>query len=130
MLRSQGSTFRCAACASPQALADLVLASSCTPPFTPLLAQGGRPALDGGLTDNVPVAAVERADRPTLVLLARRYARLPPHAGRRYVQPSAPVPVAAWDYTDARGIQAAFDLGRRDGEKFGRDPVMLPCIGA
>ena len=70
-------------CASPQALADLVLASSCTPPFTPLLAQGGCPALDGGLTDNVPVAAVERADGPTLVLLARRYARklshLPAH---------------------------------------------------
>ena len=91
---------------------------------------GGPPGARRGLTDNVPVAAVERADRPTLVLLARRYARLPPHAGRRYGQPSAPVPVAAWDYTDARGIQAAFDLGRRDGERFGRDPVMLPCIGA
>jgi hypothetical protein len=35
-----------------------------------------------------------------------------------YVQPSRPVPVASWDYTDPDGLQAAFDLGRRDGEAF------------
>jgi predicted acylesterase/phospholipase RssA len=105
-------------CATPEALADLVLASSCTPPFTPALAYGGRPALDGGIADNVPAAAVEGDDGPTLVLLTRRYARLPRHPGRVYVQPSAPVPVSAWDYTDPAGIQAAFDLGRRDGETF------------
>jgi hypothetical protein len=44
------------ACRTPEALADLVLASSCTPPLTPLLMQGGRPSLDGGIADNVPVA--------------------------------------------------------------------------
>lgn len=107
-------------CASPEALADLVLASSCTPPFTPALALGGRPALDGGIADNVPAAAVHADDGPTLVLLTRRYARLPRHPGRVYVQPSAPVAVSAWDYTDPAGIQAAFDLGRRDGDAFAR----------
>jgi predicted acylesterase/phospholipase RssA len=107
-------------CPTPESLADLVLASSCTPPFTPALAHGGRPALDGGVADNVPAAAVESGDGPTLVLLTRRYARLPAHPGRSYVQPSAPVPVSAWDYTDAAGVQAAFDLGRRDGEAFAR----------
>jgi predicted acylesterase/phospholipase RssA len=105
-------------CASPEALADLVLASSCTPPFTPALAHGGRPALDGGIADNVPAAAVDADDGPTLVLLTRRYARLPSHPGRVYVQPSAPVPVSAWDYTNPKGLQAAFDLGRRDGASF------------
>lgn len=105
-------------CADPEALADLVLASSCTPPFTPALRFGGRHALDGGVADNVPAAAVEADDGPTLVLLTRRYRRLPRHPGRVYVQPSAPVSVGAWDYTDARGIQAAFDLGRRDGDAF------------
>ena len=105
-------------CATPEAFVDLVLASSCTPPFTPALAYGGRPALDGGIADNVPAAAVEGDDGPTLVLLTRRYARLPRHPGRVYVQPSAPVPVSAWNYTDPAGIQAAFDLGRRDGETF------------
>jgi hypothetical protein len=105
-------------CASPESLADLVLASSCTPPFTPALAYGGRPALDGGVADNVPAAVVDADDGPTLVLLTRRYPRLPAHPRRVYVEPSTPVPVSAWDYTDPGGIQAAFDLGRRDGEAF------------
>jgi predicted acylesterase/phospholipase RssA len=107
-------------CPSPEALADLVLASSCTPPFTPALTYGGRPALDGGITDNVPAAAVDSDDGPTLVLLTRPFARLPRDPARVYVQPSVPVPVSAWDYTDPAGIQAAFDLGRRDADRFAR----------
>jgi predicted acylesterase/phospholipase RssA len=95
-----------------------VLASSCTPPFTPALLHAGRPALDGGIADNVPAAAVEADDGPTLVLLTRRFARLPAHPGRIYVQPSAPIPVSAWDYTDPEAIQAAFDLGCRDGASY------------
>jgi predicted acylesterase/phospholipase RssA len=114
-------------CADPAALADLVLASSCTPPFTPALAHGGRPVLDGGIADNVPAAAVDGDDGPTLVLLTRRYARLPRHPARVYVQPSAPVPVSAWDYTDPAGIQAAFDLGRRDGDAFGMAAAAAPA---
>lgn len=102
-------------CATPEALADLVLASSCTPPFTPRLTYAGAPALDGGIVDNVPVAAV---GVPALVLLTRRYRRLPDRPGVCYVQPSRPVPVSAWDYTDPSGLQAAFDLGRRDGAAF------------
>ena len=98
-------------CPSPEALADLVLASSCTPPFTPALAYGGRPALDGGIADNVPAAAVDADDGPTLVLLTRPFARLPRDPARVYVQPSVPVPVSAWDYTDPAGIQAASTSG-------------------
>jgi predicted acylesterase/phospholipase RssA len=107
-------------CRTPEALADLVLASSCTPPFTPLLRHDGKPALDGGIADNVPVAALGDAPGPTLVLLARRYRRLPLHASRVYVQPSTAVPVSSWDYTNPAGLQAAYDLGRRDGETFAR----------
>ena len=106
------------ACRTPEALADLVLASSCTPPFTPLLLHGGKPALDGGISDNVPVAALDDAPGLTLVLLARRYRRLPAHASRVYAQPSADVPVSSWDYTNPAGLQAAYDLGRRDGDAF------------
>lgn len=105
-------------CATPEALADLVLASSCTPPLTPRLAFDGRLALDGGIVDNVPAAVVDPG--PTLVLLTRRFAKLPVHPRRTYVQPSRPIPVASWDYTDPAGLQAAFDLGRRDGEAFSR----------
>jgi predicted acylesterase/phospholipase RssA len=105
-------------CRTPEALVDLVLASSCTPPFTPLLRYGGEPALDGGIADNVPVAGLGDAAGTTLVLLARRYRRLPAHPSRVYVQPSTEVPVSSWDYTNPAGLQAAYDLGRRDGEAF------------
>ena len=67
------------ACRTPEALADLVLASSCTPPFTPLFMQDGKPSLDGGIADNVPVAALADTPGATLVLLTRRYRRLPVH---------------------------------------------------
>jgi hypothetical protein len=103
-------------CESADALADLVLASSCTPPFTPLLHHAGRPVLDGGIADNVPVDAA--GDGPVLVLLTRPFRRLPQHPLRTYVQPSRPVPVRSWDYTDPAGLQAAFDLGQHDGDAF------------
>jgi hypothetical protein len=83
--------------------------------------------LDGGIADNVPAAAVDGNDGPTLVLLTRRYPRLPRHPARVYVQPSAPVSVSAWDYTDPAGIQAAFDLGRRDGEAFAMAATAAPA---
>ena len=105
-------------CRTPEELADLVLASSCTPPFTPLLWYGGRPALDGGIVDNVPVAALGVTQGATLVLLTRRHRKLPAHPSHVYVQPSTDVPVAIWDYTNPVGLQATYDLGRRDGEKF------------
>ena len=108
------------ACHTPEALADLILASSCTPPFTPMLLQGGRPSLDGGIADNVPVDAWADAPGTTLVLLTRRYRRLPVHSQRLYAQPSTDLPVASWDYTNPAGLQAGYDLGRRDGEVFAR----------
>jgi Patatin-like phospholipase len=107
---------RVSECATPEALADLVLASSCTPPFTPLLSHCGRPALDGGIADNAPVEAV--GDGPTLVLLTRPFVRLPAHPLRTYLQPSRQVPVRSWDYTDPEGLDAAFALGRNDAERW------------
>jgi len=73
---------------------------------------------DGGLVSNVPVDGIAQDSGQTLVLLTRQYSRLPSVAGRTYVQPSQMVPVAAWDYTNAAAVQCAFDLGRRDGERF------------
>jgi predicted acylesterase/phospholipase RssA len=105
-------------CATPEALADLILASSCTPPFTPALLHGGQPALDAGVADNAPVDALADVPGPMLVLLARRYRALPVHADRVYVQPSEPLPVWSWDYTSPGGLQETFDIGRRDGRHF------------
>ncbi|MFE8070909.1 patatin-like phospholipase family protein [Marinobacteraceae bacterium S3BR75-40.1] len=105
-------------CDSPQALEDLILASSCTPPFTRLARINGRVALDGGLVDNVPVAGLNDPEAPTLVLLTRPYKRVPESPQRLYLRPSQPVPVAAWDYTDADGVRATLAQGEADGEAF------------
>ena len=111
----RAEVLRAQDCATPEALADLLLASSCTPPFTPALRLDGRAVLDGGMVDNVPVDALPAPAAPTLVLLTRRYARpLPQGAARVYLQPSRPIPVSSWDYTDAPGIRAALELGRAD----------------
>ena len=107
-------------CADIDDLVSLIIASSCTPPFTPIEHRGGRPTLDGGMVDNVPVDAVE-AGPSTLVLLTRRYvgrADTFTHQGRMYVQPSRKVAISAWDYTDPPAMQVTYDQGRNDGERF------------
>lgn len=111
---------RVADCRTPAELAELIMATSCTPPVVPTMYRGGSPVLDGGLVDNVPLLAVEQGEGPTLVLLTRRY---PPEAlkgrpGVTYLQPSRPIATAKWDYTDARGVQEAYELGCADGEAF------------
>ena len=109
---------------SPEAMADLILASSCTPPFTSLIQRGGRPVLDGSLVDSAPLFALRGQPQRVLVLLTRRYGELPPGGGGgpevTYVQPSQPISISKWDYTSPQGLQRTFDLGRRDGEAFVR----------
>ena len=111
-------------CESAEALTDLILCSSCTPPVTPQYRRDGRVVLDGGIYDHIPVEAV-RHERRTLVLLTKQYPEswLPRVNGRVYVQPSEPIPVAKWDYTSPDLIQRAFDLGRADGERFARESL-------
>lgn len=105
-------------CESPETLADLIIASSCVPPLTPQAHRDGMALFDGGLVSNVPIDGIEPESGQTLVLLTRQFRKLPAVPGRTYVQPSQPIPVAAWDYTNAGAVQSAFDLGRRDGEMF------------
>lgn len=107
-------------CRTPGELAQLILQSSCTPPFTPMYERGGSPVLDGGLVDNVPVSALTSQASRTLVLLTRRYAAevLPRTSGRIYVQPSDDIPVDKWDYASPDRVRETLDLGRRDGESF------------
>lgn len=105
------------------ALHDLIIASGGVPPFMPVTKIGDSPAFDGGLVDNVPVAPlepVERAGGRTLVLLTRRYKKIPAISGRCYVQPSEPIPVKQFDVTDPDGIRRAYELGLKDGAAFAR----------
>ena len=115
---------RVADCATPETLADLILQSSCTPPFTPVLRRNGRPVLDGGMVDNVPVGGLDATPGDVLVMVTRLYPRpqrfvLQHGAQRRvYVQPSRKVPISSWDYTQPGQMRHAFDLGLQDGERF------------
>jgi predicted acylesterase/phospholipase RssA len=115
---------RAQACTRVEDLADLILQSSSTPPFTPILRRDGRPVLDGGMVDNVPVSALDAAPGLVLVMVTRLYPRermfVVPHGEQRrvYVQPSRKVPISSWDYTSPSQMQHAYDLGRADGDDF------------
>lgn len=111
--------------AAAEAVIELVLASSCTPPFTPLLRYRGEIALDGGLIDNVPTFAAPADAQRVLVLLTRTYppGKLTAQNGETIVQPSQPIPVSKWDYTRPDLLRETFELGRKDGEAFGRQQL-------
>jgi predicted acylesterase/phospholipase RssA len=106
-------------CRSVDELADLILASSATPPFTEVVPYRGRPAIDGSVVDNAPLFALEGHARRTLVLLTRSYRSLPPARGELlYLGPSRPIPIRKWDYTSPELLDRTYELGQRDGEAF------------
>jgi predicted acylesterase/phospholipase RssA len=114
--------FDARACVSADEVADLVLASSSTPPFTPVGRFRGMNLLDGGIVDNVPASIVERHSevRQNLVLLTRPY---PPgvtgvHGRRLYIEPSGPVPIERWDYREVAAVDATLELGRCDATAY------------
>jgi predicted acylesterase/phospholipase RssA len=104
-------------CPSIEDLADLILHSSCTPPFTPFFQRDGAPVLDGGAVDPVPMLALgDDIPGRTLVMLTSRYAdeRIPRRPDTLYVQPSGPIPITKWDYANPDGVRGAYELGLRD----------------
>jgi predicted acylesterase/phospholipase RssA len=108
-------------CDTPDDLADLVLASSATPPFTPLGRFRGRALLDGGMVDNAPAFLGDAMPGVTrnLVFLTRPYTPPPGVVGRRcYVTPSAPPPLERWDYTRPHLIDANVTLGEQDADRY------------
>ena len=109
-------------CGTAEQIAEVLLGSSCTPPLLPIMRREGKPVLDGGLIDNVPLTTLDPGSEPVLVLLTRQYPKeiLPESTKRYYVQPSQPIAIYKWDYTNPRGLQAAYDLGRLDGEVFAK----------
>lgn len=105
-------------CATPEEVADLILASSATPPFTPVGSFAGRRLLDGGLIDNVPAFAAEGVAgvRRHLVMLTRPYPAgvVGRHGRRLYVGPTRPTPVSRWDYTRPDLVDATIAMGERE----------------
>ena len=120
------------ACETPEELADLIIASSATPPFTPVGRFRGRRLLDGGLVDNVPAFAADAVPgvRRNLVLLTRQYpAEVTGWRGSRlYLAPSEPVPISRWDYTRPELLEETVALGERDAERYA--PLLDELLGA
>lgn len=105
--------------ASPGALADAVLASSAFPPFTPVPRIHGRPALDGGVYESVPLSLLSgEGERIAILTRPTPWQRLPPSV--RVIAPREHLAVALWDYADERAITSAWDAGRRAGESLAR----------
>jgi predicted acylesterase/phospholipase RssA len=109
-------------CESPEEVADLVIASSSTPPFTPVGHFRGQTLLDGGICDNVPAALAERdpSVRKNLVLLTRPYPEgvSGEHGKRLYLEPSAPIPISRWDYREVAPVEETLALGRTDAARY------------
>ncbi|OYT70965.1 MAG: Patatin [Chloracidobacterium sp. CP2_5A] len=105
-------------CATAEDLATLILASSATPPFTPLGRVAGQTVLDGGLVDNVPAFLLDDLPGVTrqAVLMSRPYpAEIVGRQGRRlYVAPLTPPPVSRWDYTRPDLVEATIAQGERE----------------
>jgi hypothetical protein len=108
-------------CASPAALADLIIASSATPPFTSVGHFAGRRLLDGGVIDNVPAFLADEVPgiQRNVVMLTRPYR--PGVTGRQgarlYVGPSQPLPVERWDFTRPDLLEATIAIGERDAAR-------------
>lgn len=112
-------------CARPEDVVDIVLASSATPPFTPIGRHNGAALLDGGLIDNAPAFVAEQVSgvRRHLILLTRPYPKssVGRKGSRWYLCPEQPVPISRWEYTRPDLIEATIALGdreaaRREGE--------------
>lgn len=107
-------------CRTPSELADLIIASSATPPFTSVGAFSGRRLLDGGLIDNAPAFLIDGVQGVSrnIVLLTRHYpASLIGRQGSRlYLAPTESLPLKTWDYTRPELIFDIVALGERDAE--------------
>lgn len=105
-------------CETVDDLVGWVLASSATPPFTPVGTVNGRQVLDGGLVDNAPAFLADEIDawRRHLVILTRQYpeASVGHRGGRWYLCPSMVPPADRWDYTRPERVMETIELGGAD----------------
>jgi hypothetical protein len=117
-LRFRPDVFDMRDCGTPEQLTALVLASSATPPFTPVGRFRGRRYLDGGMVDNAPafVADAIPGVRRNVVLLTRPYAEdvVGARGTRLYIAPREPVPCGRWDYTRPLDVELAVEAGERE----------------
>ncbi len=102
-------------CETADELTDLILASSATPPFTPIGTFRGVKLLDGGMVDNAPAFLAERHTevRKSIVFLSRPYhpSVLGIQRHRLYLAPTRPTPIDRWDYTRPHLLEETVAMG-------------------
>jgi predicted acylesterase/phospholipase RssA len=105
-------------CETAEELTNLILASSATPPFTPIGRFRGRSLLDGGMIDNAPAFLAERHGeiRHSIVFLSRPYhpSVLGIQRQRLYLAPTRPTPIDRWDYTQPHLLDETVAMGERE----------------
>ncbi len=92
-------------------------ASAAAVPIAPSVHLDGRPALDGGFYDNVPLPLDAASHASTLVLLNHHQPALPRAfelGGRVYLQPARPVAADKLDCTRGDTVRLTFDQGGRE----------------
>ena len=119
-------------CETPEELANLILASSATPPFTPIGNFRGRKLLDGGMIDNAPAFLAESKHPDaarSIVFLSRPYhpSVLGVQGRRLYVAPTRPTPINRWDYTQPHLLDETVAMGEREAE--GHWPALEEYLG-
>lgn len=114
----EGLVFDARDCRTPEELADLIIASSATPPFTGVGRYRGRRLLDGGVIDNVPAFLADEVEgvQRNLVMLTRPYPQdvVGRQGPRLYVAPREALPVERWDFTRPDLLEATVRIGEED----------------
>lgn len=96
-------------------LVDLVNAAAVIPPvFEPPLWDDAR-VVDGGMADQAPLPDPDQGC--SLILLTRRYKRIPDVASRVYLCPSDKVDADKIDFTAPEKLRRTWDQGVRDAER-------------
>jgi len=110
-------------CDAPETLADLIIASSSTPPFTAVGKVSGRRLLDGGIIDTAPVFLTDTVPgvRRKVVFLTNPRPADAPDAGPDffYAAPETALNVDTWDVTRPERIEETILRGERDAGRLG-----------
>jgi predicted acylesterase/phospholipase RssA len=96
-------------------LAELVEAAATIPPIFQPPEWNGRAVTDGGMADQAPMPEPDHGE--TLILLTRRYDRIPDHPTRTYLSPSDETPADKIDFTNPQKLRDTWAQGERDARR-------------
>ncbi|MCO1335422.1 patatin-like phospholipase family protein [Microbulbifer sp. OS29] len=112
-------------CKNSAEIEQLILSSCCAPPISPRLSLHGAEVLDGALVGNAPVAGLEAGNGRVLILDTGHFSNLPncfsvQKGGQvwTYVQPSRPLPIGMWNFTNPNAMRHTLNIGLTDGNAF------------